>query len=241
MLQKSSKQNGNVLFLILIAVVLFAALSYAVTQSTRTSSDGTGQEDAALTTSQIFQYATNIEQAVRRVQILNGCGNREISFENTIDLNYENTNSPDNNKCHIFDPAGGGLNFAKGPEGTGDANGYPLFIPARIAGIGENLGISRELSMYFPIRSESVCAEINRRLELPSDYAIDGIVSAGALDTWKYKGQNGAGNLIPDEAGNISGFTGKMSACIQTTSDASQYPASEDIPYFYYHVLIVDN
>lgn len=60
-------ERGNILFMILIAVALFAALSYAVTSSSRGGSKGIGEERARLLASRIVQYGTSIEQAVINV------------------------------------------------------------------------------------------------------------------------------------------------------------------------------
>ena len=62
-------QSGNVLFLILIAVALFAALSYAVTSSTRSGDGNVDQEQIDLTTSQMVQYATDLRVALLRLNV----------------------------------------------------------------------------------------------------------------------------------------------------------------------------
>lgn len=72
-----SKNNRNVLFLILIAVTLFAALSYAVTRS----SSGNGsvlEESIGIQTSDLMQYASDLSYAVIKLTTVNKCDEREL-------------------------------------------------------------------------------------------------------------------------------------------------------------------
>lgn len=62
--------SGNVLFLILIAVALFAALSYAVTSSSRGGGIDAKKDSSELIASEIMNYVSSLEQAVTR---LRGC------------------------------------------------------------------------------------------------------------------------------------------------------------------------
>lgn len=111
-------QRGNILFLILLAVVLFAALSYAVTQSMRVGGKDGGSERAKASASAVLNYMTLIEQTIQRLTLVNGCTLSQISFQNNVDPNYTNTGAPSSKKCHIFDPSGGGLTWQTPPAGV---------------------------------------------------------------------------------------------------------------------------
>ena len=60
-------ESGNVLFLILIAVALFAALSYAVTQSSRSGSSDASSEKSLVSSSVLTEYPAGVRTAIMRM------------------------------------------------------------------------------------------------------------------------------------------------------------------------------
>ncbi len=117
--QHYGNQSGNILFLILLAVVLFAALSYAITQSTRGGGNSANTEKLQSTAAELINYATLVEQTVSRLRMSGGCTDTQISFlydsdaDGTVETNgqdlYYNPNAPGDKHCNVFDAAGGGL------------------------------------------------------------------------------------------------------------------------------------
>ena len=118
-------QSGNVLFLILIAVALFAALSYAVTQSTRgggNANDEVSQIDRA----QIFQFAGYVKIAVDRMRVINSCADEDISAHADFwgHTNYQHTPTVSDD-CKIYHPDGGAVSYQAPKEEWLDQNASP--------------------------------------------------------------------------------------------------------------------
>jgi hypothetical protein len=100
------KEKGNVLFLILIAVALFATLSYAVTSSTRGGGNA-DTEKAALDSAVSDNCVSNVQAAELKVSLLNGCDSTELSYE-LEDGTNPNALAPVDETCHVFRSNGGG-------------------------------------------------------------------------------------------------------------------------------------
>lgn len=157
-------QSGNALFLILIAVALFAALSYAITSSSR-GSGNMDKERVILLKSDFENYLSDIQAAVIRLQVINGCSDTQISFENSISpQDYTNLNAPFDNRCHIFEPEGGGLTFRMfGEDFMEDpndvANARIRFTARPISGIGEET--ESDLLLLFTDIVPEICYLLN--------------------------------------------------------------------------------
>ena len=106
-------ERGNVLFLILIAVALFAALSYAVTQSSRSGGGDAGSETSLINSAAITQYPASIRTSILRMVVSSGVQPEELLFDPPPYTNLE-TNSVE--EQGVFYPGvGGGATFAKAP------------------------------------------------------------------------------------------------------------------------------
>jgi hypothetical protein len=98
----SQKTNsGNILFLILIAVALFAALSYTVTQMGRTPGSTIENEKAKLSQAEIDSYTAQLNQGKSRLELINNCKN--------IDYTPPADQVAGDKSCHMFHPDGAGV------------------------------------------------------------------------------------------------------------------------------------
>ena len=150
-----NKENGNALFLILIAVALFAALSYAVTQSGR-SGGGVDKEKTTIKAARLIQYTSELQQTTTRM-LLTGTTTSTIEYTTAL---FNNIPCSSGENC-VFAPEGGGVSFQSGKD-FGDAT----------AGSGEFVGeqgyASSADDIIFLISKLSLelCAELNKQLNI---------------------------------------------------------------------------
>lgn len=178
------QNNGNALFLILIAVALFAALSYAITSSGR-GGGNINKEQAEIFASEIASYASLSEQAINRMMLINGCNEYQISFDNpewpsSVVARYQDSTRgamlqtpPSDKSCHFFDANGGGMYIAAKEEWLDSSNAaefhYNILLftgHPRIKGFGTDTGSATstsDLVMVFPFVKQEVCEAINKK------------------------------------------------------------------------------
>lgn len=102
------RSSGNVLFLILVAVALFAALSYAVTHSTRSGGGDIAKEKATLAAGVSDDCNATVNAAVTRMTVAGNCTSQQISYQ-LPDGSNSNPLAPVNKSCNVFHTAGGGV------------------------------------------------------------------------------------------------------------------------------------
>lgn len=151
---------GNALFLILIAVALFAALSYAITQSSRNGGNIT-RETNMITAARLSEIGAATAARVQRMVIL-GTPADDIVMHTTGMFGFLGTCSSGTD-C-LYAPEGGGLTqpdvsveqgiaaFSFGNDGDGTES---------ISGVGT---AAPDIYLMAVLTNEALCQEMNRGL-----------------------------------------------------------------------------
>ena len=223
-------QRGSVFFYILIAIVLFAALSYALSQNSRSSSTVLTVQQTKVSAQNIIEQGDVVSNAVQKL-FLRNIRDIEISFENNIVNGYELADCADS-FCKVFDINGGSLNWTHPPENVNTGENWIYTGEVPIADNGFNL--RNDITMVLPNVSQSICQEINFKLGLVSSNTDPVLSSAdSSITITKLSTANpisGSSNYI-----NGAGIDGNNSICVQINSVSGDHIGTNQ--YYYIHTL----
>lgn len=222
-------QNGSAIVWILVAVALFAALTYAFNSTSRVSIGNLSSAQAESYANEIIAYGNDVRTAVKRLR-LRQCTDDEISFENNVVAGYANGNSPASNKCHIFESEGGGLTWKNPPTSAINGSGQYAFTASNeFDSTGNTCGAATcsELVLFITDVSDAVCIEIN------NSFGIINPSSAPPTDTDftttpQFIGNYTYATTIGDEAGGLN-LVNQKSGCFRDVTDGENV---------YYNILI---
>jgi hypothetical protein len=223
-LMKREGERGNALFLILIAVALFAALSYAITQSGR-GSGTVNKETNIVVSGQVVEEPAAVRTAITRM-IITGTSATAITFTGS-------------GASDVFDPTAGGATDVAPPSGacTTAADCAAWYYVGATSGNGifvQNIGTtaSEGLAVLGKVGSgmtSSVCTQIQKGLGFSSTTPV---VQATAV-VWQTAGaySAAAGGSATTVSGTVasSELAGQAFACFQNGTGGN---------YTYYHTLI---
>lgn len=220
--QDRSGERGNVLFLILIAVALFAALSYAVTQSTRSGGGSTEREQALLGSSAMTQYPTALRTSVIRM-ILGGTGIETIKFNPPSGFGVLTPAEL------VFHPQGGGATYQQPQADVLNVGSSQWYFNANfeVPGIGlsdDAGGAGADVIAFLPGVSTAVCTRVNEELGIntagcanmvggvPSfDATANGDITDQMDDTYTFSALADQEDVVGDSC--TVGFEAQASGC----------------------------
>lgn len=245
---KNNRERGNILFLILIAVALFAALSYAVTSSTRGGSSDASSETNAVNAAQLSQYPSGVRTAILRMIISQGIGADELEFDPTADFD---AGSP---TFGVFHPSAGGALpgeaqpdvMASGAQGTWLFNSnYQVFN----IGTDAAANSANDVIAFLPGVKRSLCKKLNDEHGIAATDDTDSneigdarvvianvptaLLNQDATNTGI--GAYAATHVIGEASGAGVDFRGQAFGCADFNDGT---PSTLDGDLVYYHVLV---
>lgn len=236
-------ERGNVLFLILIAVILFAALSYAVTSSSRSGGGGDASSETTLVNSaQITQYPASVRTALVRM-IVGGRLVEDLIFDRPS--NFTEVQDSNRSRDAVFHPQGGGATSVRAPSNVmedGELGDWFFTSEYQIENIGTtDLGGSNtanDIIAFLPGISKAVCLSLNEQfgIQTENDSDSDGVPTGPTtLPTDDMDLDNeGIGIAASASTHEIAGdFSAQPFGCFD--SSATSNAPDQNV---YYHVLI---
>ena len=240
-------ESGNVLFLILIAVALFAALSYAVTQSSRSGGGDANAEKSIVSGAEITQYPAGVRTSVVRMMISTNKTADELYFDPPAAFSGNSpvivaADYPDT----VFYPTGGGATYQSAPSdvmntaaGATNKDGTwyfnALFQIPNIGTTSASDNSGNDLIAFLPDVKQSVCQKIDDSLGLPSIPVLSAAATSASLYKSQVKDTADATHDTTFPANNSAGesfaneISGQPFGCFENASGGI---------YVYYHTLL---
>ena len=242
-------QSGNVLFLLLLAIGLFAALAYAVSgQSRFTSGEPISKEKARANAAAILQYTTAIKAEVQRLTTSGNCLLTEINFKNDFKRNngtvFQTVTSaaPSDGSCNIFRPYGGGINQVIQPKIALDPSRYSnagsqtpgtIYVQSyRMIGIGtDDLSSGNDVVLEVEWLNRETCIALNEMVGAvnPNGEPPEAIMSAGTAPGFNGNSSLNSATMTLETIDNV----GQIEVCRGKPTTA--IPAE----YKFLHTLVI--
>lgn len=157
-------QKGHALWLMLIAVMLFASLAYVVSRTDRMAAD---EEKLLMAAAQVTQFPAAIRTAMARLAGAN------IAYE---DMDFSEMGT---SRRSIFYSGGGGVAYQKPPYLIGSQNEWRFKTKSRdnkgwfVAGIGTDGAEGKDIFAYITGVPNALCEELNRSIGLAHQPKIE--------------------------------------------------------------------
>lgn len=221
-----SPDSGNVIFLVLLAIVLVGL----VTAALRSGGEGANidKETLLINASQVRQYASDLERGVAFI-MRDGASESEIRFSNDLNADYGTPGTVPTRE--VFHERGGGVEYRLPPAEISTATQWEFYGHTHLPDVGTS---APELVAVLPHVSAAFCAKINEMNSYdagtqPTDNNGDCINAVDDDPTLRFSSGNlfstGGAIDVTDEAS----FTVKpaMQGCVQCGT-----------AYHFFHVLM---
>ncbi len=225
-------ENGNVLLFILIAIVLYGALTFALSNSDGASDFNTDTEQFKAELGELYNYASTMQSVVQKLKTINGCDDNDIDFyvSGVTHANYQHADS--NFRCNVFHPKGGGMSYASRPDMIIDAGvtaDYYRFIGTQSI---DDVGTTKSELIFSALVTEQACEQINTHMDITNPSGNPPASSARLDEDDFFNGGNVATTGEYNDNVNVitvSQLAGEKSGCVHDSTDGN---------YAFYHVLI---
>ena len=220
----SAPEAGSALFMVLISVALFAALSFALSQQSN-SSKSLSTEKAKLLATEVIDMGAKMADTVAQMR-LRTVKLEQVSFQNDIVTNYDNLNCT-TEKCRVFSYDGGGRDWEIPVTETNESYNWAYTGDISIQDVGTT---DADLVAILPNLSLAICTRLNKVqgvTNVPTQF--NGVVAnkyVGAFATVPI-------NLTSDDV------DGRLTGCIRLANPAGS-AIDAGLPanfYAYYQVL----
>ena len=153
----TSRSRGNILFMLLIAIVLISALTFAITKSNQGSSN-LSREKTSLAADQVAGFGMDLRRAVDTMQ-RNGLSETAIKFSHASLTGY---GTPDTTpSAEVFNIAGGGVGYLDVPAGINDGSQWEFYGFTRAPQVGDDA--TPDLMLVLPNVKPEFCAAFNKK------------------------------------------------------------------------------
>ncbi|GEM_PF-6011503 len=223
-----SKQAGNAIIIILIAVFLFGALAAAFMRGARSGQTNLTSGQTRLIAQELLAYAQVLERTSLKLT-QRGCAPSQLSYVGLANICSANPNAPPDNSCDVINMAGGGITPLNLSDKIPD-------LSIRVSGGTslEDIGTwdsgdpyrHQDMVVWFTNIPLSVCEEMDRMAG--NSGAIPNIAD---LDASCFGNAGYGGALV-----ELGTRAGKKAACVNTTTSPSNAANLPLGPSFYYVV-----
>ncbi len=247
------RERGNILFMILIAIVLIGALTVAIQSSSQPDGANINDETLLIRATEVQRYASELERAVTFI-LQDGKSESDIRFAHpSANADYGDLPTDTDPTDQVFSRDGGGANYRAPPEDINDGSAWEFYAGTHIPGVGR--ADRAELVAVLPHVTQAFCDKINEINGQTGTVLDDGssgasgsdpgnCVNIGALgrfdDTRQfYTTINTMNETSPSfvHDPNTSAPRPALQACVTCAVDTNSANGTSDERHFY-HVLI---